>query len=220
MNARFRAALGHDFADPGLLRQALTHPSAPGRGGGAFERLEFLGDRVLGLVVAEMLLDRFPDVDEGGVGRRLSLLVSREALVEIAAATGLDEALARARDPGAAGGRMAATAAADACEAVIAALFLDGGLEAARQFVRRHWRALVERHAEVERDARSRLQEWSHAHALGQPAYTVCASRGPAHRPEFEVEAALANGERARGSGGSKRAAAAAAAAALLERLE
>ena len=115
---------------------------------------------------------------------------------------------------------MAATAAADACEAVIAALFLDGGLDAARQFIGRHWQALVERHAEVERDARSRLQEWSHARALGQPVYTVRASRGPAHRPEFEVEAALANGRSARGSGGSKRAAAAAAAAALLERLE
>ncbi len=220
MNARFRAALGHDFADPRLLRQALTHPSAPGREDDAFERLEFLGDRVLGLVVAEMLLERFPDVDEGGIGRRLSLLVSREALIEVAAATGLDEALARAQDPGAAGGRMAATAAADACEAVIAALFLDGGLDAARQFIGRHWQALVERHAEVERDARSRLQEWSHARALGQPVYTVRASRGPAHRPEFEVEAALANGKSARGSGGSKRAAAAAAAAALLERLE
>ncbi len=220
MNARFRAALGHEFADPGLLRQALTHPSAPGRRDGAFERLEFLGDRVLGLIVAEMLLERFPEVDEGGLGRRLSVLVSREALVETAAATGLDEALARARDTGAAGARMAATAAADACEAVIAALYLDGGPDAARQFVRRHWRALVERHAEVERDPRTRLQEWSHARGLGQPAYDVCARRGPAHRPEFEVEAALASGERARGTGGSKRAAAAAAAAALLERLE
>ncbi len=217
MNARFRNALGHDFADPGLLRQALTHPSAPRREDDEFERLEFLGDRVLGLVVAEMLLERFPEVDEGGLGRRLSVLVSREALIEIAGETGLDDALSRARDPD--GSRMAATAAADACEAVIAALFLDGGLDAARQFIRRHWRALVERHAEVERDARSRLQEWSHARALGQPVYTVCARRGPAHRPEFEVEAALANGERATGAGGSKRAAAAAAAAILLERL-
>lgn len=220
MNARFHAALGHEFADPRLLRRALTHPSAPGREDDAFERLEFLGDRVLGLVVAEMLIERFPDVDEGGLGRRLSVLVSREALVEIAGETGIGEAVVRARDPGAGGGRMAATAAADACEAVIAALFLDGGLEAARRFIRRHWQALVERHAEVERDARSRLQEWSHARALGQPVYTVSARRGPAHRPEFEVEAALANGERATGSGGSKRAAAAAAAASLLERLE
>ena len=220
MNARFSNALGHDFAEPGLLRQALTHPSAPGRGEDQFERLEFLGDRVLGLVVAEMLLERFPEVDEGGLGRRLSVLVSREALIEIARETGLDEALSRARDPDAAGSRMAATAAADACEAVIAALFLDGGLGAARQFINRHWHALIERHAEVERDARSRLQEWSHARALGQPIYTVCARRGPAHRPEFEVEATLTNGERARGSGGSKRAAAAAAAALLLERLE
>ena len=220
MNARFADALGHEFADSRLLRQALTHPSAPGCEGGAFERLEFLGDRVLGLVVAGMLLERFPEVDEGGLGRRLSVLVSREALIEVAGETGLDEALARAHDPGVAGGRMAATAAADACEAVIAALYLDGGLEAARQFIHRHWKALVERHAEVERDARSRLQEWSHARALGQPVYTVCARRGPAHRPEFEVEAALASGERALGSGGSKRAAAAAAAAALLEKLE
>lgn len=218
MNARFRDALGHDFADPRLLRQALTHPSAPGRGDDAFQRLEFLGDRVLGLIVAEMLLERFPEVDEGGVGLRMSVLVSEETLIEVARETGLDAALVR--DPKAREQRMAEKPAADACEAVIAALFLDGGLDAARQFVRRHWQALVERHAEVERDARSRLQEWSHARALGQPVYTVCARRGPSHRPEFEVEAALSSGERARGSGGSKRAAAAAAAAALLERLE
>lgn len=218
MNARFRAALGHEFADPRLLRQALTHPSAPGREDDAFQRLEFLGDRVLGLIVAEMLLERFPDLDEGGIGLRMSVLVSEETLIEVAKETGLGAALVR--DPKARERRMTEKPAADACEAVIAALFLDGGLEAARQFVRRHWQAPVERHAEVERDARSRLQEWSHARALGQPVYTVSARRGPAHRPEFEVEAALANGERARGSGGSKRAAAAAAAAALLERLE
>jgi len=219
VNARFRSALDHDFADPELLRQALTHPSAPGREDRAFERLEFLGDRVLGVVVAEMLLERFPQVDEGGLGRRLSVLVSRQSLVRVAAATGLDEAVARARDSGAGGGRMAETVAADACEAVIAALFLDGGLDAARRFVRRHWRALVECHAEIEPDARTRLQEWSHARTLGQPVYTVRSRCGPAHRPVFEVEAALANGERATGSGGSKRAAAAAAAAALLARI-
>ncbi|MCY3981487.1 MAG: ribonuclease III [Alphaproteobacteria bacterium] len=218
MTTRFRAALDYEFADPDLLRQALTHPSAPGREDNVFQRLEFLGDRVLGLTVAEMLLERFPTLDEGGIGLRMSMLVSRNALIEVATAIGLDTALIQ--NPNNRNSCMTAKPAADACEAVIAALYLDGGLDAAQQFVRRHWLALVERHADVERDPRTRLQEWSHSHGLGQPVYTVCASRGDAHRPEFEVEAVLANGTRARGAGGSKRAAAAAAAAVLLERLE
>ena len=222
MNERFRDAIGHEFADPRLLRQALTHPSASGRAGGGrdFERLEFLGDRVLALIVAEALLARFPDIDEGALSERLAAQVRRETLAEVALRIGLGEALARAPDDGPNRRRAAATSAADACEAVIAALFLDGGLEAARRFVLRHWQPLLERAPEARPDARTRLQHWSQARALGLPAYTALSRSGPAHRPEFEVEARLSNGESACGRGGSKQAAAQAAAAALLARLE
>ena len=219
MTAGFGEALGHPFGDPALLEAALTHPSAldPRNGPRGFERLEFLGDRVLGLLVAELLVERHPDLDEGALTRRLVALVRREALLEVAQATGLHDVLVRARDGD---GRLAGTAAADAVEAVIAALFLDGGLDAARGFVRRHWRDLVERAAEREYDPKTMLQEWGQSRGLDLPRYRVRSRRGPAHRPEFEVCVSLGGGASGTGKGGSKRAAEQNAAAALLARLD
>ena len=219
MTPGFAEALGHPFGDPALLEAALTHPSALDSPKGAhdFERLEFLGDRVLGLLVAELLVERHPDLDEGALTRRLAAVVRRDALLEIARTVGLHEVLVRARDGD---GRLAGTAAADAVEAVIAALFLDGGLDSARGFVRRHWRGLIERAAEREYDPKTMLQEWGQSRSLGLPRYRVRSRRGPAHKPEFEVCVSLGRGMSGMGRGGSKRAAEQEAAANLLARLD
>jgi ribonuclease-3 len=132
--------LGHRFADPKLLAEALTHSSAHARRGSprqSYERLEFLGDRVLGLVVAELLWRRFPEEAEGELTRRHTGLVRRESLVEVARALGLGAFVILSQGEAQAGARDTPSVLADACEAVIAALYLDGGLEAARAFVHR-----------------------------------------------------------------------------------
>ena len=129
------SALGHDFARPELLEQALTHPSAAGKT--TYERLEFLGDRVLGLVVADMVYRGYPAEPEGALARRFAALVRKEALARIAEAIGLSAHLRVSRGEAEQGGLASSNLLADACEAVIAALFLDGGFEAARLFVER-----------------------------------------------------------------------------------
>jgi len=215
-------ALDHRFKDPGLLARALTHRSQlKGQRGGieSNERLEFVGDRVLGLLVAEWLVERFPAEREGGLGRRLARLVDRDTLASVARSIGVGVALTVPASEEAAGVRDRDSVLADACEALIGALYLDGGLAAARRFVRRHWADRVERMAEAPRDPKTALQEWAQARGLPLPAYRTVASEGPSHRPRFTVVVALGENA-AKADGTTKREAEKRAAALLLARLE
>ena len=158
--------LGHSFTRPDLLREALTHRSAtrPGaRGSGSNERLEFIGDRVLGLLMAEWLIERFPHEQEGELGRRLALLVSQPVLAEVADAIGLGDVLTVSPGEARAGVRRRATVLADALEAALGALYLDGGLDRARDLIRRAWDGVMTAQTEPPKDAKTALQEWVQA---------------------------------------------------------
>lgn len=221
--AELETRLGHAFRDKSLLDAALTHPSLAGfkggRGLGTYERLEFLGDRVLGLIVAEMLYRAFPQEAEGALARRFAELVRRESIARVAAEIGLGRHLRLAVSEAEAGGRDNPALLADAGEAVIAALYLDGGLEAARRFVEPAWRPLMAEEARPPQDAKTALQEWVQGHGLPLPAYALVAMAGPPHEPRFEVEVRVEGRGSASGAGKSKRAAEQAAAAAMLARL-
>jgi len=215
--------LGYEFRQPRLLREALTHPSHAGGGHrrpDRYERLEFLGDRVLGLVVAEMLMARYPADDEGALSKRLVALVRREALVDVARRIGLDAEIAMASaPPGDERRRARESAVADGCEALIGALYLDGGLAAAAPFVRRHWEPLLETMPAPPSDAKTALQEWAQARRRALPCYEVVGREGPAHSPVFTIEVRVEGEEPVVATGPSKRAAEQAAALALLDRL-
>ena len=212
------AALGHDFSNPDLLAEALIHPSAR-TGRRSYQRFEFLGDRVLGLIVAGMLLEAFPAEDEGALAKRLAALVRRDALAEVA--EGLDVGafveLSRGEEEG--GGRANPALLADALEAMLAALYLDAGLAAAERFVRRHWTAMMAAAGAPPQDAKTRLQEWAQGAGRPLPLYTTTGEQGPAHEPEFEVEVSVEGAAPATGRGGSKRVAEQVAAEALLARV-
>jgi len=208
--AELAARLDHDFAEPTLLRQALTHSSAAGSARSevaSYERLEFLGDRVLALIVADMLLDAFPDEAEGALARRHAFLVSRDALAEVARGLGLNAFLRVSKGEAESGGHHNPAMLADVCEAIIGAIYRDAGLDAARAFVRRHWRPLLHQNRRPPQDAKTALQEWAQARGLPLPSYREVGRDGPSHEPHFTVEAAVKDREPVRGSGRSKRAA-------------
>lgn len=223
--ATLEETLGHRFAQKDLLIEALTHPSAVRRRGisrRGYERLEFLGDRVLGLVIAELLWRRFPGEAEGEMTRRHTHLVRREALAEVAQAVGLGQRLIVSKGEDAAGVRENKSVLADVCEAVIAALYLDGGLDTARTFVETRWQArLGKLGASPPRDPKTSLQEWVQARGLPLPAYETVATEGPAHKRRFTVTVKVEGLDTATAtaSGSSKRAAEIAAAAAALNAL-
>ena len=224
--AEFAGLLGHDFERPALLREALTHPSTGGsarRGGrqvGNYDRLEFVGDRVLGLVIASHLFDRYRDADAGQLARRYNALVRRETLTEVAAQIGLGEFLILSRSERESGGAEKPTILANACEAMIGALFIDGGFDVARQFVLCHWSAMAEDPSGAPKDAKTALQEWAHKHqADSPPQYVIVAEEGPPHQPMFTVELRLVGRAPTRGQASSKRAAEQHAAQAMLDTL-
>ncbi len=211
MNTQIETILGHQFVRPELLREAMTHRSAVhgrgrGRSRGSNERMEFIGDRVLGLLIAEWLAERFPREQEGDLGRRLALLVSQPILAEVAESIGLGDTLAVAPGEAKAGVRRRATVLADALEAALGALYLDGGLDRAREFVRRAWDSVMNRQGDPPKDAKTMLQEWVQARGRGLPAYAVVSRAGPPHAPEFVVTV-TAGGFTGTGTAGSKRAA-------------
>jgi ribonuclease-3 len=208
--------LGHHFAQPKLLTEALTHRSAAGaRGHGSNERLEFIGDRVLGLIIAEWLIERFPQEREGALGPRLAALVSRPALAAIAEANGLAALLAVAPGESRRGVRERSTVLADALEAIIGALYLDAGLGAARDFIRRVFAGVVDQQFAPPKDPKTALQEWALKRALPLPAYEVLEQSGPSHAPQFVIQARVGDAT-AKGEAGSKRAAEQLAASLLL----
>lgn len=215
-------ALGHPFKRPALLEQALTHRSAVrarGKVADAYERLEFLGDRVLGLLVAELLVHRFPREQEGELTRRHTALVRRDALVRVARQIGLGNHLKLSRGEAEAGGREIPTLLADACEAVIAALYLDGGLESARPFIERYWNPLIEEAETPPSDAKTSLQEWAQGQRLPLPVYRIVGTEGPSHEPLFTVAVSVEGLPAVEARGRSKRAAEQAAAELMLARV-
>ena len=215
--------LGHRFARPKLLVRALTHPSAAKRRGArddSYERLEFLGDRVLGLIVADLLLARFPGEAEGALAVRHADLVRRETLAEVAGELGLERHLRLAKGEEAAGERRNPALLANACEAVIGALYLDGGLDAARGLIESFWMARIESASEPPQDAKTGLQEWAQKRGLALPHYREVGREGPAHEPHFTIEVGVAGHQPAQGEGRSKRLAEQAAAERLLARVK
>jgi ribonuclease-3 len=211
------ARLGHAFHDKSLLGQALRHASA---GTASNERLEFLGDRVLGLVVAEKLYALFPGDPEGLLAVKLNALVRKEACAHAAEAAGLSADLILAQSEARSGGRQKAVILAGACEAVIAALYLDGGMEPARRFIERYWADMFGALDRNMRDAKTTLQEWAQSAPLKtMPLYRLLRREGPDHAPKFVVEVSAGDQDPATGEGRSKREAEQAAARALLTRL-
>jgi len=210
--AEAQRLLGHEFTRPGLLREALTHrsaarPRAAGRRGtGSNERLEFVGDRVLGLLIAEWVIERFPEEQEGELGVRLASLVSGPVLAAIAESIGLAPALTVSAGESRAGVRKRATVLADAMEAAIGALYLDGGLDPARRFVRAAWEAVMTAQTEPPKDAKTALQEWAQKHGLPLPDYQLASREGPPHAPVFVVTVTVGN-RTGTGTAGTKRAA-------------
>ena len=220
-NARegLEAALGYHFTNTDLLTEALTHRGVANETAPSNERLEFLGYRVLGLVIASLLIARFPEADEGELSRRLTALVRRDALATVAAHIGLNDHILLAPSD-ARTGRDNPSLLADACEAVIGALFLDGGMNIARSFIEIAWGPMVDDGEGAARDAKTRLQEWAQARGRQLPLYEVVGREGPAHAPKFVVVVRVEGEHEAQGEGTSKRAAEQAAAAILLERLD
>jgi len=216
----FSARIGHRFADPGLLLRALTHASLASETRPSNERLEFLGDRVLGLAMAEALLQADPEASEGQLAPRFNALVRKETCAEVARAIGLGEVLKLGRSEMLSGGRRKEALLGDAMEAVIAAVYLDAGFAAAQALVLRLWADRIGRVAADARDAKTALQEWAQARGQPLPVYAEAARSGPDHAPRFTVEVRLADGRTERAEAGSKRAAEQAAARALLARLE
>lgn len=218
----FSVQLGHQFKQPDLLQEALTHPSLAGKqrkkGPTAYERLEFLGDRVLGLIIAEWLYKKYPDSSEGDLAKRHAALVNREALRAIAVEIDLKRYLYLARGEDASAGRKNLATLPDAMEAVIGALYLDGGLKAASDFIHRFWQKDVAIE-EAPDDPKTLLQEWVQGQALPLPVYRVVEHSGPAHAPKFVVEVTVKDHPPAVADGNSKRAAQKAAAELLLKNL-
>ena len=216
-------ALGHAFERPELLTEALLHPSVdPSERGAArhgYQRLEFLGDRVLALAIAEWLIDQFPDEPEGALARRFTALVRADALAEIATRLDLGRHLRLSVSEEESGGRGNPATLTDACEAVIGALYLDGGWEAARSFVRTQWADMIERDATPPQDAKTALQEWAQGRGLPLPLYTHVGRTGPDHEPTFAVEVTVGDHPPEPGAGPSKRHAEKQAAERLLARL-
>jgi ribonuclease III len=217
--ATFATRLGHDFAQPELLVRALVHPSFASAGRPSNQRLEFLGDRVLGLVMAEALFAADRAAAEGTLAPRFNALVRRETCAAVAEALDMGAVLRLGRSEMLAGGRKNPATLADAMEAVLAAVYLDGGLEAARAVILRHWGERLAAADRVERDAKTALQERVQAQGHPPPVYAEIAREGPPHAPVFTIEVRLHDGQTAQAVAPSKRAAEQAAAAAMLERL-
>lgn len=212
--------LSHSFAKADLLEQALTHPSGASASRADNQRLEFLGDRVLGLVIAEALSNAYPDAPEGELAPRFNALVRRETLAEIAVEIDLGKYLRLGRSESISGGRRKSAILADAMEAVIAALYLDGGLSAASQFIHRYWDQRVQAAQTAPTDAKTRIQEWAQARGEPPPSYELLDRSGPDHAPVFQVAAILQNGMRGEGRARSKKLAEQAAAEQLLKQVD
>ncbi|WP_299816246.1 ribonuclease III [uncultured Jannaschia sp.] len=212
----FQTRLGHHFARPDVLMRAVTHSSFGTDTRPDNQRLEFLGDRVLGLVIAEAVMERDEQAVEGQLAPRFNALVRKETCAEVAREIDLGAVLKLGKSEQMTGGRRKMTLLGDAMEALIAAIYVDGGMETARRVVLRLWGDRISTVAPDARDAKTTLQEWAQGRGLPPPSYTVVDRSGPDHAPVFRVVARLADGREGSGEATSKRAAEQAAAASLL----
>jgi ribonuclease-3 len=220
-NAALEARIGHAFTDPNLLMQAITHVSALKSGrkrGDSYQRLEFLGDHVLGLVVSDMLYHAFPNADEGELSKRLAELVRKESCADVAKSLGLLDDIKLGSVGSSADARLRKSILGDICEAVIGAIFLDGGHAAASEFVKRNWTERMHKPRRPLRDPKTVLQEWAQGKGLPTPVYREVERTGPHHDPQFRVAVDLPGLAPAEGIGGSKRAAEKVAASVMIER--
>ena len=216
----FADRLGHRFTRPELLARALTHASIASKNRPDNQRLEFLGDRVLGLVMADTLLKADSNATEGQLAPRYNALVRKETCADIARAIGLGDVLRLGRSEMLTGGRRKETLLGDAMEAVLAAVYLDGGLDAARAVILHHWADRLSSAELDARDPKTALQEFVQARGEAPPVYLETNREGPPHAPLFTIEVRLADGMASSATAGSKRHAEQAAARALLDQLE
>ena len=216
--SRLEATLGHSFSNRALLSTALTHIIAEATRVGSYQRLEFLGDRVLGLCVADMLFKRYPQAEEGDMSRRLADLVRKETCAEVAQGWNLGAFMKLGEGEILAGARKNKAILADACESVIGAVFLDGGYEVARALVERALGERLEKPVKPLRDAKTALQEWAQGRGYPTPTYTERGRSGPDHAPRFLIAARITGLADAEAEGPSKRLAEQAAAEAFLRR--
>ena len=210
--------IGHRFADQTLLTRAVTHTSKATGRGSSYQRLEFLGDRVLGLAVADRLYAALPDADEGDLSRRLAGLVRRETCAMVAVSWEVGPHLILGQGEVMGGGRRNQTILADVCEAILGAVYLDAGFEAARVIVETHFQPMEPPAAHRGRDAKSALQEWAMGRSLPIPVYAVVERSGPDHAPQFRIAVQVEGLEPGHGMGTSKRIAEQEAARTLMER--
>ncbi|MEM8914361.1 MAG: ribonuclease III [Pseudomonadota bacterium] len=201
--------LGYRFDDPHLITEALLHtsidPQQRGRARHGYQRLEFLGDRVIGLVAAQWLLGQHPKEGEGEIARRHAHLVGGPMLASIATEVGLGRFVALSASQEAAGGRDSPTIMADIMEAIVGALYLDGGIDAAQDFLVPLFDRHVDQTLAPPRDPKTALQEWAQARGLDLPDYRLIKQDGPAHQPHFEIEVSVAGQPTAMGAGTTKR---------------
>lgn len=220
--AAIEARIGHKFSNATLLMTAFTHVSAlkPATRNRAdsYQRLEFLGDHVLGLIVSDMLYRAYPKADEGELSKRLADLVRKESCADVAKSLGLVDDIKLGAVGAGAGARLRKSVLGDICEAVIGAIFLDGGYSAAAQFVERNWTERMRKPRRPLRDPKTVLQEWAQGKGLPTPVYREVERTGPHHDPQFRVAVDLPGLAPAEGIGGSKRAAEKVAASVMIAR--
>lgn len=215
-------AVGYQFKDRTLIDRAMTHASAVQEFGARFsyERLEFLGDRVLGLAIANLLFQRFEGEPEGGLAARLNALVNRDACALVATKLGLQKWLILDAAEENAGGREKASILSDICEALLGAIYLDGGIKPANSVIETQWSPLLKSVGKRPKDPKSALQEWAQAQGLATPTYEIVGQVGPDHAPEFAARVLVGEFEPVEGRGHSKQDAQRAAAKLMLEAQE
>jgi ribonuclease-3 len=219
--AALEARIGYQFADIALRATAFTHVSAlkaARKRGDSYQRLEFLGDHVLGLIVSDMLYRAFPNANEGELSKRLADLVRKETCADVATSLGLGDDIKLGAVGAATSARLRKSVLGDICEAVIGAIFLDGGYAAAARFVERNWTERMHRPRQPLRDPKTVLQEWAQGKGLPTPVYREIERTGPHHDPQFRVAVDLPGLAPAEGIGGSKRAAEKVAASVMIAR--
>jgi ribonuclease III len=203
--ARLAASTGYTFHDLERLDRALTHSSARNDATANYERLEFLGDRVLGLVVAELLFSAFPEADEGDMSLRFNQLVDAKTCAEIAMELELPKLIRAGSDLGNTDSKRLVSVRADVCEALVATIYLDGGLDAARAFITKFWGTRISEAGSARRDAKTELQEWAHRDSATAPTYAIVSRDGPDHDPHFVVSVTIGIYPVGTGHGRSKR---------------